>query len=266
MTDRPDDQWLLGDAYEAYMGRWSRLVARAFVDWLRVAPSADWLEVGCGTGALTNAICDVGEPASVTACDQSASFITHARRHLPDPRATFVVTGADALPRRAGGYDAAVSGLVLNFLPDPVAGIRSLGERTRKGGTIAAYVWDYADGMEFLRVFWEEAAALDPGASALDEGTRFPLCRRPALESAWREAGLSEVEIRAVEIPTHFATFDDYWRPFLAGTGPAPTYVASLAPADRASLRERVRQRLPTGRNGDIRLRARAWAARGVAS
>jgi SAM-dependent methyltransferase len=266
MTDLRDDRWLAGDAYEAYMGRWSRLVARAFVEWLQVEPSANWLEVGCGTGALTAAICELGDPASVTGCDPSESFIGHARRNLPDERVQFVVAGAEALPRRAGGFDAVACGLALNFFPDPLAAVGSFRDRLRQGGTAAAYVWDYADGMEFLKIFWDEAVASDAGAAALDEGRRFPLCQRPALETLWRAAGLSRVEIRAIEVPTHFATFEDYWTPFLHGTGPAPSYVTSLAPARRDSLRERVRRRLPIGPNGEIQLRARAWAGRGVAT
>jgi len=264
MTDPHDDRWLAGDAYEAYMGRWSRLAGRAFLGWLQVEPSAHWLEVGCGTGALTAAICDLGAPASVTACDPSGSFIEHARRSLPDERVQFVVAGAEALPSRTGGFDAAVSGLALNFFPDPLAAVGSFGDRLRPGGTAAAYVWDYADGMEFLRIFWDEAVASDPDAMALDEGKRFPLCQRQSLEDLWRAAGLSRVEVRAIDVPTDFATFDDYWTPFLNGTGPAPSYVASLGPARRDALRERVRRRLPVGPRGEVQLRARAWAARGI--
>jgi len=264
MTDVPGDRWVTGDAYEAYMGRWSRPLARAFVEWLHPTPSANWLEVGCGTGALTSAICDLGEPASVVACDPSEPFVEHARKNLPDARASFVVAGMEALPRRDRGFDACVSGLVLNFLPDPGEAVAAIRERLRRGGTVAAYVWDYADGMEFLRSFWEEAVASDPRAAAFDEGRRFPLCRTAPLASLFRAAGLAEVETHPLEIPTEFATFDDYWTPFLRGTGPAPSYVASLDPPSRELLRERLRGRIRAGRDGRIRLRARAWAVRGI--
>lgn len=266
MTAPPDDRWLAGDAYDAYMGRWSRLVARAFLEWLRVERAADWLELGCGTGALTAAICTVGAPASVTACDPSESFIEHARRALPDDRVRFVVGGVEALPDRAGGFDAAVCGLVLNFLPEPVAAVRALASRLRTGGLAAAYVWDYAGAMEYLRIFWDEAAALDSDALALDEGRRFPLCQRDALEELWRAAGLSEVEARAVDVAARFPSFEAYWAPFLRGTGPAPSYVASLPPARRDALRGGVRRRLAVRPSGEIELRARAWAVRGVAT
>jgi SAM-dependent methyltransferase len=253
-----------GDAYDAFMGRWSRRLARAFVAWLQPPRLANWLELGCGTGALTSTICELSEPASIIACDVSEPFVEYARAHLPDARATFVVAGSDALPRRDGGFDVAVSGLVLNFLPDPEAALASIRARLRRGATVAAYVWDYSSGMEFLRLFWDEAVALDPRAIAVDEGKRFPLCEAPALASLFRTGGLAQVETHALEIPTDFTTFDDYWLPFLRGTGPAPGYVASLDPAGRELLRERLERRLPAGSEGRIPLRARAWVVRGV--
>jgi SAM-dependent methyltransferase len=261
-----DDRWVAGDAYEAYMGRWSRLLARAFVEWLHPAPAAAWLEVGCGTGALTSTICELCAPASVVACDPSEPFVEHARKHLPDVRASFVVTGAEALPGGAGGFDVVVSGLVLNFLRDPGQALASMRERLRPGGTVAAYVWDYADGMELLRCFWDEAVALNPGAAALHEGRRFPLCREPALAALFQSAGLAQVETHALDVSIEFASFDDCWKPFLRGTGPAPSYVASLDPPGREALRERLRRRLRAESDGPIRLGARAWAVRGVSS
>jgi SAM-dependent methyltransferase len=257
------DRWVAGDAYEAYMGRWSRPLARAFVEWLRPAPAASWLEVGCGTGALTSALCEFGEPSSVVACDPSEAFVAHAREALPDARVSFVVAGAEALPSRDGGFDNAVSGLVLNFLPEPGEVVASLRRRLRRGGTLAAYVWDYAEGMELLRVFWDEAAVLSPRAAELDEGRRFPLCSGPALGELFRSAGLTRVETGALVIPTRFADFDDYWTPFLRGTGPAPSFVATLDPRSRDRLREGLARRLNAGAGEPIRLRARAWAVRG---
>jgi SAM-dependent methyltransferase len=248
------------------MGRWSRALAKKFVEWLGPNTSANWLDVGCGTGALTSAICDRCEPSSVVACDPSEPFIEHARRNFADARASFVVAGADALPWREGGFDAVVSGLVLNFVPNVEQALVSIRERLRPGGFAAAYVWDYAEGMEFLRCFWDEAAALDPRASAFDEGRRFPLCRPETLSSTFEAAGLVQVKTAPLEIATDFSNFADYWTPFLQGTGPAPSYVASLDPRSRESLRERIQRRLDAAAKGQIRLRARAWAVRGVAS
>jgi len=258
------DRWLAGDAYEAYMGRWSRLLAHAFLEWLRPPAGAHWLEVGCGTGALTAAIVASRDPASVAACDPSEAFVEHARQHLDDPRATFVAGEAGALPTRDGGFGLAVSALVLNFIPAPHETLAALRQRLRPGGTVAACVWDYAGGMEFLRAFWDEATALDSRAAALDEGRRFPLCSAPALKALFEAAGLKQVDTGAVEIETRFADFDDYWAPFLNGTGPAPAFVAALEPSARDDLRERLRRRLPAAAGGDIPLRARAWSVRGV--
>ena len=260
------DRWLAGDAYEAYMGRWSRSLAREFITWLRPPAGAHWLEVGCGTGALTTAIVASCDPQAVVACDPSDPFIAHARNQLAGARVTFVQCAADALPGRAGGYDVAVAGLVLNFLPAPGETIALLRDRLRPGGSVAAYVWDYAGGMEFLRTFWDEAAAVDGRAAALDEGRRFPLCSPAALSALFDAAGLTQVETGAVEIETRFADFDDYWEPFLRGTGPAPAFVASLEPAARDDLRERLRRRLQPDAGGRISLRARAWSVRGVSA
>jgi len=247
------------------MGRWSRALAARLVARLGVRTNAHWLDVGCGTGALTAAICAAADPASVVGCDPSAAFVEYAREHSSDPRATFAVAGAGSLPGRPGGYDSVTSSLVLNFVPDPVAAIREMRSLVSAGGTVSACVWDYGEGMEFLRRFWDAAVAQDAAAGPLDEGARFPLCRRGALEAAFRAGGLTDVRGEALEIPTRFASFDDDWRPFLAGTGPAPAYVASLDAERRAGLATAIEQSLPRGPGGAITLTARAWAARGTA-
>ena len=247
------------------MGRWSRPLAKRFVRWLGASPDLDWLDVGCGTGALASAVCDIANPASVLACDPSVPFVEHLRRRLPDPRVSAVVAGAEDLPRRPGGFGGIVSGLVLNFLPDPRYAVEQMRARTRTGGVVAAYVWDYAGRMELLRAFWDEACAADPGAREMDEGRRFSICRAEPLESIFREAGLAHVATGAVEIPTRFESFGEYWRPFQGGTGPAPSYVASLSPEGRARLRERLERRLVRRADGAIDLVARAWAVRGIA-
>lgn len=263
-SERTPDNWATGAAYEGYMGRWSRPLARSFLNWLPFSPGARWLEVGCGTGALTSAICELGEPASIVACDPSESFVDHARRSQRDVRVSFVVADARALPGSSGAFDCVVSGLVLNFIEDPLAAIRLMSDRLRRGGVVAAYLWDYGEGMEFLRSFWDEAVALDPSAAAHDEGRRFPLCRPDALAALFAEAGLREVSAEGLEIPTLFRDFADFWAPFLRGTGPAPSYVASLSHEGRDGLRNRLADRLRPNADGSIRLKARAWAVRGL--
>lgn len=263
--NEPLDKWAAGDAYEIFMGRWSRQIAGLFLEWLAPMPGAAWLEVGCGTGALTQAICQRAAPASVLACDPSPALVTFARSLIVDRSVEFSIAGADDLPRRDGGFDVIVSGLVLNFLPDPLHTARWMKERMRPGGLLAAYVWDYAEGMQFLRVFWDEAGALDPAAAQLDEGRRFPLCSPDALIRLFHQAELAAVEATSLQIATVFPDFDAYWAPFLGGTGPAPSYVDSLDEDARGRLRLRLEQRLVPSPDGSIRLSARAVGVRGLA-
>jgi hypothetical protein len=137
--------------------------------------------------------------------------------------------------------------------------------RVAKSGRVAAaYVWDYAEGMAMMRYFWDAATALDPAAADLDEGRRFPLCRPEPLRELWTDAGLDNVSVQAIEVSAVFADFDDYWRPFLGGQGPAPGYVMSLTEEHRRALRDLLRVRLPSAVDGSIQLTARAWAVRGM--
>ncbi len=255
--------WASGDAYERYVGRWSRPVAAEFVRWLSVPHGRAWMDVGCGTGALTAAILDAAAPGQVRGYDRSPEHVAAARARVPDPRAHFAVADATRLPDADGACDAAVLGLVLNFVPEPARTLAEMRRVVRPGGTVGVYVWDYAGQMQLIRAFWDAAAALDPAAAALDEGRRFAMCRPEPLRMLFRDAGLRDVRVRAIDVPTRFADFDDYWQPFLGGQGPAPGYVASLDDDRQAALRERLRARLPAEPDGSIGLNARAWAARG---
>jgi len=258
-----NDVWAAGQLYEPYVGRWSRLVAREFLDWLAMPSGKDWLDVGCGTGALSQTLAERCRPAAVTGVDPSAAFIEHAKAHVRGP-VRFLVGDAQSLPLDAGSVDAAVSGLVLNFVPKPQVAVEEMARVVRPGGTVAAYVWDYAGRMELMRCFWDAAAQLDPAAGALDEGLRFPLCRPAPLAELFGGAGLQRVERREIEVSTRFRDFDDYWSPFLGGQGPAPGYAMSLDEPRRAALRELIRSRLPAAADGSIGLVARAWAVRGT--
>jgi SAM-dependent methyltransferase len=260
----PAEVWAVGGAYERYIGRWSRLVAAAFVPWVGAPAGAWWLDAGCGTGALAAAVLAGAGPAGVLGVDRSPGFVAAARAGTTG--ASFAVADAARLPVADAAVGAAVSGLVLNFLPEPLAAVRELARVTAPGGPVAAYVWDYAGRMELLRHFWDAAVALDPAAAALDEGERFPLCRQGALAELFAAAGLERVEAGALEVPTRFADVDDYWAPFLGGQGPAPGYVAGLTPAATEALRAALAARLPAAADGSIELVARAWTARGLTS
>lgn len=261
---RSADVWASGAAYEPYVGRWSRLVARDVLTWLAVPPARRWLDAGCGTGALTETILALAAPSTVTGIDASAGYITYARARTHDPRVRFQVEDIQALPFAAAAFDVAVSGLVLNFVADKGRAVTELARVVGREGVVAAYLWDYAGEMQFMRHFWDAAAALDPAAAELDEGLRFPICHPQPLAALFEGAGVRDVEVRAIDVPTVFHDFDDYWSPFLGGQGPAPGYTMSLGEAARAELAERLRATLPISADGSIRLIARAWAVRGV--
>jgi len=260
----PAEVWENAESLERYVGRWSRLVAREFVAWLQVPPGSRWLDVGCGSGALTETVLAEAAPESIEGVDTSEAFVAYAASRVTDPRASFAVADAQALDRPDAAYDAVASSLVLNFLPDPARGAAEMRRVVRPGGVVAGYVWDYAGEMQLMRRFWDAAAELDPAAADIEEGRRMAGCNPADLEALFSGAGLEEVETRAIDVPTVFADFDDYWSPFEGGQGPAPGYCVSLPPDRRAALRERLRETLPAAADGSISLVARAWAVRGT--
>jgi SAM-dependent methyltransferase len=204
---------------------------------------------------------DRSAPASVAGVEPSTEFLKTARENLSG-QVVLHPGSATAIPLRDASVDVVVSGLMLNFVPDQRAALAEMARVAVDGGTIAAYVWDYAGRMDLLRFFWDAAVDLDSEASTLDEGVRFPLCRPEALGKLFAGAGLEGVEVRSIDVPTPFANFDDYWQPFLGGQGPAPAYVMSLDETARTRLRDRLRERIPTTANGAISLTARAWGIR----
>jgi SAM-dependent methyltransferase len=255
--------WTSGAAYEAYVGRWSRRVAKEFMRWLDISPGSRWLDAGCGTGALCQTILEQMAPAWVSGIDRSDRFAAMAKDNMDDPRAAIAVGDIQALPVKGETFDAAVSGLVLNFAAKPQSAIDELARAVRTGGVAAVYVWDYAENMQFMRHFWDAAAALDPKMVELDEGRRFSVCNPPGLTALFENAHLDNIQVRPIDVNTHFKDFDDYWSPFLGGTGPAPSYLKSLPEAQRTALREHIRAGLPFAPDGSIPLVARAWAIRG---
>jgi SAM-dependent methyltransferase len=255
--------WASGEAYEPFIGRWSRRVAPRFLDWLAVPAAMRWLDVGCGTGALSQAVLDVAEPARLVGLDPSSTFVEVAREHVRDRRASFQVGNAMGLPFGAAAFDACVAGLALNFVPDPGTAVAEMRRVTAGSGVVAAYVWDYAGEMQVLRRFWSAAAELDPAAVDLDEGTRCGVCRPAELRACFEGAGLTGVQLTNLDVDARFGDFDDYWRPFLGGQGPAPAYLATLDPEARSRLREHLRKTLPIAADGSLTLLARAMAVKG---
>jgi SAM-dependent methyltransferase len=258
------DKWTSGALYDAWMGRWSRLIAREFIQWLGIPGGQRWLDVCCGSGMLSDAIASAsfGPPASITGFDLSPGQVASARLRLGSSPAHFVLADAMALPFSNGSFDVAVCGLALNYIPDAARALREIARVTRPGATIAGYVWDYAGGAQFLRAFWDAAIAVDPEAPAFDQARRFAFCTPEGLKQLFDSSGLKNSEVQAIEIVTRFENFDDYWAPLTGGQGSAPNYLASRAEAIRERIQERVRANLPFGPDGAISMPARAWGIR----
>ena len=253
------------DAYEAYMGRWSRPVAEAALAWLGPSPGLTWLDVGCGTGALTEVILEAADPREILGVDPSADFLATAAGQIADPRVRFAVGDARALPVPDDAYDVVVAGLVLHFVPDPQAAVVEMTRAAVTGGTVTAYVWDPAGEGQFTRYLWRAATALDPAAAAQDPSLQAPLCHPEPLAALFAGAGLRAVTVQAIVVPTVFRDFDDYWRPhLLGGSSPAQRYVASLGEAQRTALRQRLHAMLPKDADGSLPLLGHVWAVRGT--
>lgn len=254
--------WADGGAYERYMGRWSRRIAPQFVEWLDLRGGLRWADLGCGTGALSTSVLELAAPASVVGVDPSPGFLEEAAASLVDPRVTLRHGSVEQL--EPGAFDAVVAGLVLNFVPDVEGALRAMADAA-SGGTVAAYVWDYAGGMEMLHRFWSAAERLAPVPVGQQELSRFAMCEPGELTRLWEGAGMSEVTTVGLGTEAAFGSFEEIWAPFLGGTGPAPAYVQGLDEAQVARLRDELERDLRRDEKGGYRLGARAWAVRGTA-
>jgi SAM-dependent methyltransferase len=251
-------------AYEHFMGRWSRRLAPLFVRFAGVRDADTVLDVGSGTGALTAAVAKVAPSSRIVGIDPSASYVALAQSQHGSRRVLFEVGDAQHMRFDDAMFDRTLSLLVVNFIPDVRKALGEMTRVTKPKGTVAAAVWDYGDGMEMLRAFWDEAVALTPAHATKDE-RNLPLCRRGDLAALWRGQGLHDVVEEALTIETRFASFDDFWKPFLEQQGPAGAYAASLSGEDREALRLRLRGRLlGGGPDRAIVMHARAWAVRGT--
>ena len=262
-TTARHDAWSAGEHYERYMGRWSRQIAARYLDWLEAPKDAAWLDVGCGTGALTQSILARCNPRSIVAIDQSAGFVAHARAATSDThvRMRFEVADAQNLPLEDASVEVAASALAINFVPDRVQALREMKRVTKPGGLVSFYVWDYpGGGMGFMSAFWKAAIALDPKAEELGEGRRFPFCTAQGLAALCADAGWPRATFAPVEITAHFASFEDLWQPFTLGAGPAPGYCVSLSEDKRAALKQRLMD--DVGGEGPVSFVARAWAVK----
>lgn len=251
-------------AYERFMGRWSRRLAPRLVQFAGVADGQAMLDVGSGTGALAAAMADAAPTSRIVGIDPSATYVALAQSRMGGDRLHFQVGDAQRMEFPDHAFDRTMSLLVVNFIPDADKAVDEMVRVTRTGGVVAAAVWDYGAGMEMLRVFWDEAVAVTPAAEPKDE-RHMRFCRQGELAALWSRHGLVDVTEDGLTIETRFRSFDDFWEPFLAGQGPAGAHVAGLPAADRAALERRLRTRLlGGGGDRDIVMRARAWAVRGT--
>jgi len=263
-SQRFDAFWVDAESYEAYIGRWSRVAAEMFVDWLSARPGSAWLDIGSGTGALTQAILDRADPARIIGADRSRAFVAYAQATISDPRVAFEQSDASSLTIPDESFDAVVSGLTLNAFEDQPKALGEFVRVAKPGGVVAAYLWDFDGEMQVLRYFWDAATSLDPSAGApSDDDAAFAICKPDRLKAAFEAVGLRDVEVRALDAPAHFRDFEDYWSPLQRGHAPSQELVASLSEARRSQLRDRLRARLPAKSDGSIDLIARAWAAKG---
>lgn len=249
--------------YERFMGRWSRLIAPGHVAFAGVRSGDRVLDVGTGTGSLAFAAERAAASGEVVGIDPSQAFIAFARKNAQSGRARFEVGDAQALQFKDASFDQTMALLVMNFIPDHNKAIGEMRRVTRPQGVVSACVWDYNDGMEMLRFFWDEVVALDAAMEPKDE-RHMKLSRQGQLGDLWKKAGLVDVQEKPLVIEQSYASFDDYWGPFLRGAGPGGAYVVSLSSERRADLENRMRKRLLGNRaDGAFTLKARAWCVRG---
>lgn len=264
MSNLHSHTWGNAEAYEAYMGRWSRPMAEGALHWLHPDSGLDWLDVGCGTGALTGTILDLATPRTVHGIDPSAAFLDSARAQHTDPRVQFTVATAGDLPFPDRSFDVVIAGLVLHLIQDPGTAIREMTRVARPGGTVAAYAWDFSGERQFTHVFWNIATELDPSAAAFDPAAQTTLCAPEPLADLFADAGLRQVVVESIAMPVLFRDFDDFWLPhLLQGSPPAQRYTATLDDATLADLRERLVTTLPVNADGTIPLLGHVWAASG---
>ena len=263
--ERPSNMFGDAEAYERFMGRWSRVVAPRLVEFTDLPRGGRILDVGSGTGSLTFAIAERDRAAHVLGIDPSQEYVAYATSKNPFPgRATFEVGDAQQLHFPAESFDAALALLVFNFIPAAKKALLEVSRVTKPGGSVSAAVWDYGGGMKMLRTFWDAAAHIDPSAEKLDE-KRMPLCRTGELSALWKQGGLVYVREDAIDIRMKFESFADYWEPFLLGQGPAGSYVRNLDRQQLEALRHEVKLRLSSSaENTPLVLTARVWAVRGV--
>lgn len=251
-------------AYERHVGRYSTQLATALIDFAGVEQGMRALDVGCGTGGLTALLADRLGADHVSAADPSQAFVDASRARLPGVEV--VLAGAEQLPFDHGAFDVVLSQLVVNFMRDPLRGVREMARVARPGGIVGSCVWDYAGEMTLLRAFWDAAREVVPEAAARsDEGAVMRWCGEGELAELWQDAGLRDVRFQPLIVRASYTDFEDLWSPFPRGVAPSGAFCKALGEQDRASLQAAYRRRLGVG-DQPFELTARAWSVAGRAS
>ena len=251
-----------GKAYERLMGRWSRLVGDKFIDWISAPKNLNWIDVGCGNGAFTEALIERCAPSAITGVDPSDGQLSHARTRPGAKMAQFRLADAQSLPFADNTFGAAAMALVITFIPDPVKAAKEMRRVTRSGGIVATYMWDIPGGGIHI---WPLAAAMK--SLELGEPVRpnVEASRRETMQAIWDEAGLQSIDTTVIRITVAFADFEDFWQSNSVPIGPSGKVLAELSPSMRDKLKARVRELLPIAPDGSITYEAFANAVKGRA-
>ena len=251
------------DKYQGGMGGWSKTLAPLFIEFIGGIKEGDRvLDIGCGTGSLTFTIADTTRASTVVGIDPSVGYLEYARAQNSHSHVAFEIGDAQKLPYDIGSFECCVSSLMIQFVSDAHAAAREMRRVTKKGGIVATCVWDNSGGLELLERFWDAAVAVDPGAKRTGD-RRYGSAS--ALSELWTATGFANVETTALVIPMEFSSFNDFWSRLSNSQGRPKLYISSLSEDRRQVLKERLRTDiLDNGPDGSIKLRAKAWAVRGV--
>ena len=231
-----------GSTYDSFMGRYSRPLAHRFAEAAGVRPGQTAVDVGCGPGALTEVLVERLGPGAVMACDPSPGFVAECAARLPGVR---VEQGrAESIPFETGAFDHAIAQLVLHFVSEPDRAATEMMRVVHPGGRVSACVWDFDDGMEMLRGFWDAALEIDPAAP--DEAGTLRFGGPGEIAELFRSAGLEDVVESTLQVSSTYDSFDELWNGFLAGVGPAGAFCLSLDDDDRDGLRGALLRRFGT--------------------
>lgn len=254
------------EGYDQLMGRWSRRLARPFIDFSGITADERVIDVGCGTGSLTFALVEAADIAEIAAVDLSPVFVEEAKRRNSDRRIHIQQADACALPFEDDSFDRALSLLVLHFIPEPAKSVAEMRRVVRPGGTVSAAVWDHLGGLPCMRMMWDTVAAMTGKASeARAQYLWQPMMQPGEMKRCFAEQGLLEVVEQSLLVRMEYASFDDYWDPIAAGEGPLGKYVSTLDAGERVAVDAAVKAAYEGGKpDGPRSFAAVAWACRGI--